>query len=132
MEARMRILKIIAMLASLASVAYAVPGTATFYTPPYSPNACIGVHLSGTLPLIAAASNVIWDNGAACGRNYTVTCTGTNNQGISQPCRAGSVVVQLIDYCPDPGCPATFDLSQEAFAVIADPNARKVNIDYER
>nr|XP_027067348.1 EG45-like domain containing protein [Coffea arabica] len=130
MEARMGVLMIIiGMVASLASVAYAIPGTATFYTPPYSPNACIGVRVNGTLPLIAAASNVIWDNGAACGRNYRVTCTGTNSEGIAQPCR-GSVVVQIIDYCP-PGCRATFDLSQEAFALIADPNAGKVNIDYE-
>lgn len=91
-------------------------------------NACIGVQINGTLPLIAAASDVIWDNGAACGRNYRVTCTGTNTQGIPQPCR-GSVVVKIIDYCP-PGCPTTIDLSQEAFAVIADPSAGKINIDY--
>ena len=37
MEARMGVLMIIiGMVASLASVAYAIPGTATFYTPPYS------------------------------------------------------------------------------------------------
>lgn len=80
--------------------------------------------------MIAAASDAIWDNRAACGRNYRVTCTGPTNQGVPQPCR-GSVVVKVVDYCP-PGCAGTIDLSQEAFAIIADPNAGKVNIEYDQ
>lgn len=79
--------------------------------------------------MIAAASDVIWDNRAACGRNYRVTCTGATNAGVSQPCTGASVVVKIVDYCPA-GCRGTIDLSQEAFAVIADVNAGKIQIDY--
>ncbi|GMN65179.1 hypothetical protein TIFTF001_034249 [Ficus carica] len=80
--------------------------------------------------MIAAASDAIWDNRAACGRMYSVTCTGATNLGVPQPCKGGSVVVKIVDYCPPPGCQATIDLSQEAFSQIADPNAGKINIQY--
>ncbi|KAK1289234.1 EG45-like domain containing protein [Acorus calamus] len=80
--------------------------------------------------MIAAASDVIWDNRSACGRRYSVTCTGPTNQVVPQPCR-GSVVVTIVDYCPA-GCAATFELSQEAFTIIADPNAGKVQIEYHQ
>ncbi|CAI9098654.1 OLC1v1035341C1 [Oldenlandia corymbosa var. corymbosa] len=91
-------------------------------------SSCYGYQDNGVM--IAAASDVIWNNRAACGRNYRVTCTGPTNQGVPQPCR-GSVVVKIVDYCP-PGCAGTIDLSQEAFARIADPNAGKVRIDYQQ
>lgn len=81
--------------------------------------------------MIAAASDAIWDNRAACGRMYSVRCTGPTNQGVPQPCTGQSVVVKVVDYCP-PGCASTIDLSQEAFAVIADPNAGKINIEYNQ
>ncbi|KAG1330803.1 putative EG45-like domain containing protein [Cocos nucifera] len=80
--------------------------------------------------MIAAASDAIWDNRAACGRMYKVTCTGATNAGVAQPCKGTSVVVKIVDYCPPPGCRATIDLSQEAFAAIADLNAGKIDIDY--
>ncbi|KAK1275767.1 EG45-like domain containing protein [Acorus gramineus] len=114
-------------LLGLASLAAADTGTATFYTPPYVPSSCYGYQDNGVM--IAAASDVIWDNRAACGRRYSVTCTGATNQ-VPQPCR-GSVVVKIVDYCPA-GCAGTIDLSQEAFAIIADPNAGKVQIEYHQ
>ncbi|CAI9098655.1 OLC1v1035341C3 [Oldenlandia corymbosa var. corymbosa] len=123
-----RVFMIISLVACLVSVAYAASGTATYYTPPYVPSSCYGYQDNGVM--IAAASDVIWNNRAACGRNYRVTCTGPTNQGVPQPCR-GSVVVKIVDYCP-PGCAGTIDLSQEAFARIADPNAGKVRIDYQQ
>ncbi|XP_027176407.1 EG45-like domain containing protein isoform X2 [Coffea eugenioides] len=128
MGATMRVLMMIAMAASLVSVSYAATGTATFYPPPYVPSSCYGFQNNGVM--IAAASDAIWGNRAACGRNYRVTCTGRTNLGVLQPCR-GSVVVKIVDYCP-PGCRGTIDLSQEAFAIIADPNAGKVNIEYHQ
>jgi expansin (peptidoglycan-binding protein) len=92
-------------------------------------SACYGYQDEGVM--IAAASDALWENGAACGRMYTVTCTGATNQGVlSQPCKPGGVTVKIVDYCPSPGCQATLDLSQEAFSVIADPAAGKINIDY--
>ncbi|KAL3535303.1 hypothetical protein ACH5RR_003764 [Cinchona calisaya] len=128
MEAIMRVLIMICMVATLVSVALAATGTATFYTPPYVPSSCYGFQDNGVM--IAAASDAIWNNRAACGRNYRVTCTGPTNQGVQRPCR-GSVVVKIVDYCP-PGCAGTIDLSQQAFAIIADPNAGKVNIEYHQ
>ncbi|KAJ8617236.1 hypothetical protein MRB53_013422 [Persea americana] len=105
-------------------------GTATFYTPPYVPSSCYGYQNDGVM--IAAASDAIWDNRAACGRHYKVTCTGATNKGVPRPCRgSGTVVVRIVDYCPA-GCHGTIDLSQEAFASIADPDAGKIQITYER
>lgn len=79
--------------------------------------------------MIAAASDVIWNNRAACGRRYRVRCLGPTNQGVPQPCRGNGVEVQIVDYCPA-GCRGTIDLSQEAFSQIADPNAGKIRIEY--
>ncbi|KAI9125657.1 hypothetical protein K1719_003075 [Acacia pycnantha] len=111
---------------SLVSVASAVAGTASFYTV-YVPSACYGTEDQGTM--IAAASDPIYNNGAACGRMYRVTCTsGTNS--VPNACRGGSVTVKVVDRCPSPGCRATLDLSQEAFSIIANPDAGVVNIDY--
>lgn len=79
--------------------------------------------------IIAAASDDVWDGRAACGRMYSVTCTGATNQGVPQPCTGASVTVKIVDYCPA-GCQGTLDLSQEAFSQIADVNAGKIYIDY--
>ncbi|XP_022751628.1 EG45-like domain containing protein [Durio zibethinus] len=113
--------------ATLVSVASAIQGTATFYTPPYVPSSCNGFQNDGVM--IAAASDAIWNNRAACNKRYSVRCTGATNLGVPQPCRGGSIVVTVVDYCP-PGCQGTIDLSQEAFAMIADPNAGKIQIEY--
>ncbi|CAA7407588.1 unnamed protein product [Spirodela intermedia] len=117
------------LLAGLLPVALAASGTATFYTPPYVPSACYGFQNRGVM--IAAASDAIWDNRAACGRRYRVTCRGPTNQGVLQPCTGRSVDVTIVDYCPA-GCQGTIDLSQEAFAAIANPDAGKILIDYTR
>ncbi|XP_028775431.1 EG45-like domain containing protein [Neltuma alba] len=111
---------------SLFSVASAISGTATFYTV-YVPSACYGFQDQGTM--IAAASDPIYNNGAACGRMYRVRCTGGTNS-VPNPCKAGTVTVKVVDRCPSPGCRATLDLSREAFSRIANPDAGKVNIDY--
>ncbi|MBA0842972.1 hypothetical protein Goarm_000203 [Gossypium armourianum] len=104
-------------------------GTATFYTPPYVPSACNGYQKDGVM--IAAASDAIWDDGAACGRKYKVKCTGATNQS-PHPCRGKKyVVVKVVDYCPS-GCEGTIDLSQEAFASIADPDAGKIKISFHQ
>lgn len=80
--------------------------------------------------MIAAVSDKLWDNKAACERSYLVTCSGPTNQG-PQPCYEGNeVVVKIVDLCK--GCPATINLSQEAFAKIANINAGKIRIKYER
>ncbi|KAK4404476.1 EG45-like domain containing protein [Sesamum angolense] len=94
-----------------------------------SASACDGYQDDGVM--IAAASDAIWDNSAACGRKYKIRCTGPTNEGVPHPCTGQSVVVRIVDYCPS-GCSGTIDLSQEAFAVIADPDAGKVNIKFHQ
>ncbi|KAF7838084.1 EG45-like domain containing protein [Senna tora] len=114
-------------IATLVSVASAISGTATYYTV-YVPSACYGYEEQGTM--IAAASDAIWDNGGACGRMYRITCTSGTNAGVAEPCKGGSVTVKIVDRCPSPGCQSTIDLSQQAFSVIANPDAGKINIVY--
>ncbi|CAK7344682.1 unnamed protein product [Dovyalis caffra] len=127
MAIAIRALFLAGLLISLVSVASAIAGTATYYNV-YVPSACYGFQDQGVM--IAAASDALYDNGAACGRMYRVTCTGATNQGVPQPCKGGSVTVKIVDRCPSPACRATIDLSQEAFSQIADINAGKINIDY--
>ncbi|KAI8562769.1 hypothetical protein RHMOL_Rhmol03G0061000 [Rhododendron molle] len=123
MGAGMRVLTIVGIaIFCLTHVACGATGTATYYTPPYVPSSCYVNQNNGVM--IAAASDAIWNNRAACGRMYRVHCTG------SQHCKDQSVVVKIVDYCPPPGCAGTFDLSKEAFSVIADPDAEKINIEY--
>ena len=50
---------------------------------------------------------------------------------VPQPCKGTSVVVKIVDYCPA-GCQGTIDLSQEAFAAIANPDAGKIQIEYNQ
>ncbi|OVA08663.1 Expansin/pollen allergen [Macleaya cordata] len=105
-------------------------GIATFNTPPYVPSSCNGYQDDGVM--IAAASDAIWNDGGACGSFYQVTCISGTNEGTPQPCLGtGSVVVKINDYCAPPGCRGTLDLSQEAFASIADTNAGAINILYQ-
>ncbi|KAJ8750817.1 hypothetical protein K2173_015998 [Erythroxylum novogranatense] len=112
----------------LASVVNAAQGTATFYTRSPVPSSCYGNENKGVM--IAAASAAVFENGRACGRRYRVTCIGGTN-ATPNPCKGGSVDVTIVDYCP-PGCAATLDLSQEAFARIANPDAGKVRIEYNQ
>lgn len=93
-------------------------------------SACFGFEGQGTM--LAAASDGIYSNGAACGRMYRVTCSGPTNLGVPQPCTGNSVTVKVVDRCPSPGCQATIDLSQEAFSIIANTDAGKINIEYNQ
>ncbi|PWA87839.1 barwin-related endoglucanase [Artemisia annua] len=120
---------LIAMVACLTSVAHAIDGQATFYTPPYTPSACFGNQDQGNM--IVAVNSGLYANGAACGTRYSVTCTGGTNAGVPQPCTGNSVDVTIVDLCP--GCASNqIDLSQEAFAVIANTDAGRINIEYNR
>nr|GEU46958.1 EG45-like domain containing protein [Tanacetum cinerariifolium] len=120
---------LIAMVACLTSVAHAIAGQATFYTPPYTPSSCYGNQDQGNM--ILAANSGLFANGAACGNRYRVTCTGRTNDGVLQPCTGNSVDVTVVDLCP--GCASNqIDLSQEAFAVIANTDAGRINIDYNQ
>jgi hypothetical protein len=104
-------------------------GQATYYTV-YVPSACYGYDESEFPepgPLIAAASSDLYDGGAACGAFYEITCTGAASGG-SYPCTSNpTVTVKVVDLCP--GCNAnSFDLSQQAFAMIANLAAGRLTI----
>ncbi|GMI99771.1 hypothetical protein like AT4G30380 [Hibiscus trionum] len=116
----------VCIVACLVSIASATPGIATFYTK-YVPSACFGNTPEGTM--IAAAGDALWNNGAVCGKMFTVTCTGPRNP-VPHPCTGKSVTVKIVDHCP--GCPSTIDLSKEAFTTIANPVAGIINIDYKQ
>jgi hypothetical protein len=78
-------------------------------------------------PLIAAASPDLYKNGAICGSFYDITCKGAASGG-SNPCTGNPTVrVKVVDLCP--GCHQnSFDLSQQAFAKIANLNAGRLTI----
>lgn len=80
--------------------------------------------------MIAAAGDGIYNNGAACGRMYSVRCTSSTNS--VQACTGNSVTVKVVDRCPSPACTSTIDLSQEAFSIIANPDAGRINIEFTR
>lgn len=92
-------------------------------------SACYGFEDQGTM--IAAASDALWDGGAACGRMYTVSCAGGTN-ATPNPCKDGQVTVKIVDRCPSPGCQATLDLSQQAFNAIGNLDAGKILINYNQ
>ncbi|KAJ4700868.1 EG45-like domain containing protein, partial [Melia azedarach] len=82
--------------------------------------------------MIAAASEAIWNGGAACGQYYQVNCVSGTNAGTPLPCQgSGGVVVKIVDLCPAASCRGTIDLSQEAFASIADTASGVINISYQ-
>ncbi|XP_059435369.1 EG45-like domain containing protein [Corylus avellana] len=107
MAIKIHALLCLGLVLRLMSVASAISGTATYNTI-YYPSACYGNEDEGVM--IAAASDDLWDDGAACGRMYTVTCTGPTNQGVPQACR-DQVTVKIVDRCQSPQCQATLDLS---------------------
>ncbi|KAG7540907.1 RlpA-like domain superfamily [Arabidopsis thaliana x Arabidopsis arenosa] len=113
------------VLVFLFSSSYATPGIATFYTNLIA-SACYRGTQEGVM--IAAASDILWNNGRVCGKMFTVKCTGPRN-AVPHPCTGKSVTVKIVDHCPS-GCASTLDLSREAFAQIANPVAGIINIDY--
>ncbi|KAI7738039.1 hypothetical protein M8C21_010501 [Ambrosia artemisiifolia] len=120
---------IVAMVACLTSVAHAIAGQATFYNPPYFPSACFIAEGSGNM--FIAANIGLYASGAACGTRYQVTCTSGTTEDVPQPCTGNSVVATVADLCP--GCADNeIDLSRDAFAVIANLDAGRINIEYNR
>ncbi|KAF8035497.1 hypothetical protein BT93_C1507 [Corymbia citriodora subsp. variegata] len=88
-----RVLTVVCILLGLVSVGEAAPGNATFYVP-HKPSDCLGVKKPG--PMVVAASDPIWSNGALCGKKFNVTCIGPPSIGKKFPCK-GSVIVTVVD-----------------------------------
>nr|XP_043606708.1 uncharacterized protein LOC122578746 [Erigeron canadensis] len=111
-------------------------GTASLYNPPYTPSACYGNDASQfpTSNLFAAAGEGIWDNGAACGRQYLVRCISAT---IPQICIPGQTVqVRIIDRAQTSVSRPTREgttmvLSDTAFGIIANQIA-SINIEFQQ
>ncbi|XP_059638210.1 EG45-like domain containing protein [Cornus florida] len=116
------------MMMMMMIFAYADEGTATFYDPPYTPSACFGNQDNGKM--IAGASDGIWENRGACGRNYKVKCSGAANTE-PHPCQGtNTITVKIVDYCT--ACNGTINLSRDAFSMIAKLQAGKIKIHFDR
>ncbi|KAI6680597.1 hypothetical protein NL676_034478 [Syzygium grande] len=122
-----RVLMVVCILLGLVSEGVAAPGNATFYVP-HKPSDCHGVKEPG--PMVVAAGNPIWNNGAICGKKFNVTCIGPPSIGKKFPCK-GSVIVTVVDRCALPQCHTTFELSRPAFDKIVDPTLVMIAINYE-
>ncbi|KAL5559327.1 hypothetical protein UlMin_035538 [Ulmus minor] len=103
-------------------------GTASSYDPPYLPTKCKGYDPE-QFPedgYFVAVSDGLWDNGAACGRRYQMRCIS----GPRRPCKAASIVVQVVDFCRNNPCPSTILVSSKAFNAISRFSRAKINVEY--
>ncbi|KAB2619073.1 EG45-like domain containing protein [Pyrus ussuriensis x Pyrus communis] len=112
-------------------------GTAAQYRPPYLPTACGGSD-QGQFPpgnLFASVGEGIWDNGAACGRQYQVRCISAPVRGTCVP--GNTIQVKVVDRALSSvsrpsRSDATIVLSTTAFAAIANSSATFVNIEFQQ
>nr|QDH43464.1 plant natriuretic peptide-like 9 [Venturia pyrina] len=98
--------------------------SATTYKPPYTPNKCFG-HNTDVFPsngFFAAAGPRIWDNGASCGKCFTVRCVAAFGPGqhcIGDPItgNGGFITVKIVEGRLGRRA-ADFSFSQKAGAAI--------------
>ncbi|KAL9662335.1 hypothetical protein QQ045_027168 [Rhodiola kirilowii] len=112
-------------------------GTAAHYSPPYLPTACDGSSAAQfpTNNLFGAAGEGVWNNGAACGREYLVRCIsatvpGTCIQGVT-------IQIKIVDQATTsksrPSAPdTTLVLSRTAFSAIANISVASINIEFQQ
>lgn len=88
-----------------------------------------------TSNLFASAGEGIWDNGAACGRQYFVRCLSSL---VPKACVAGKTIqIKIVDRAmlsvsrPSKG-DATIVLSETAFRAIANPSASSINVEFQQ
>jgi hypothetical protein len=94
-------------------------------------SACYGNDPPPSNGLFAAASPDIYQNGAACGTFYTITCTGATSGEADACTGTPTVTVEIIDLCP--GCSEPgFDLSETAFTQISYESIGRININYSQ
>jgi hypothetical protein len=92
---------------------------------------CYGNEPPASHGLFAAASPDIYQNGAACGTYYNITCTGATSGKADACTGTPTVTVEIIDVCP--GCSEPgFDLSETAFTQISYESVGRININYNQ
>ncbi|XP_061950715.1 EG45-like domain containing protein [Populus nigra] len=123
------------LLATLFHLSHGDVGTCAHYRPPYLPTACYGNSPSHfpSSNMFAAAGERIWDNGAACGRQYLVRCISAAVPGTCLPDQI--IQVRIVDRAQTSRSRpssngATIVLSSTAFETIADPSATSVNVEF--
>ncbi|MED6110023.1 hypothetical protein PIB30_039018 [Stylosanthes scabra] len=104
-------------------------GTAASYSAPYLPSACYGREATEfpSSNLFAAAGDGIWDNGAACGRQYLVRCISAAQPRTCIPDQ--SIQIKIVDYAPTA---TTLVLSDKAFGSLANTSAALINIEFQQ
>ncbi|CAL8996796.1 unnamed protein product [Prunus brigantina] len=112
-------------------------GSAAHYSPPYLPTACRGSDPSQfpSSNLFGSAGEGIWDNGAACGRQYLVRCISAPVLGTCVPGK--TIQIRIVDRAlSSVSRPSrkdtTMALSTTAFAAIANSSAKFVNIEFQQ
>ncbi|ESW26942.1 hypothetical protein PHAVU_003G160600 [Phaseolus vulgaris] len=112
-------------------------GTSSRYSPPYLPSGCYGTEATQfpSSNLFAAAGDGIWDNGAACGRQYLVRCISAEEPRTCIPDL--SIQIKIVDYAaslvsPPSTAGTTMVLSDKAFGTIANASATVINIEFQQ
>lgn len=85
--------------------------------------------------LFGAAGDGIWDNGAACGRQYLVRCISASVAGTCIPSQ--TIQVRILDRAATSVSRpsrqgATIVLSTTAFGSIANPSATSINVEFQQ
>ncbi|KAH0658881.1 hypothetical protein KY285_027428 [Solanum tuberosum] len=130
-------LPIFFLFAQLFHASQADLGTASQYKPPYTPTECFGNDPTQfpSSNFFAAAGEGIWDNGAACGRQYLISCI---NSVLPKACKAGETIqIKIVDRAKTSQSRPTKEgttmvLSNAALAAIALPNTPSLNIDFRQ
>ncbi|KAL3745069.1 hypothetical protein ACJRO7_014217 [Eucalyptus globulus] len=129
-------------ISEIAFMARGDVGTASHYTPPYQPTECYGGDPSQfpSSNLFAAAGDGVWDNGAACGRQYLVRCISASKSGTCIPER--TIQIKIVDYALSSSSAAvaskqsvtgaTLVLSQTAFGAIANSSVDSINVEFQQ
>ncbi|KAL9660476.1 hypothetical protein QQ045_025291 [Rhodiola kirilowii] len=111
-------------------------GSASHYNPPYLPTACYGTDPK-QFPggsMFGAAGEGIWDNGAACGREYLVRCLSSAEHKMCVPGK--TIRIKIVDSAASAVSRPSKDgttlvLSAKAFGVIASKEASFVTVEYQ-
>ncbi|RDI85313.1 hypothetical protein Vi05172_g4691 [Venturia inaequalis] len=110
----MKVITALITISSFAHFGLCDVGRATTYKAPYLPTKCYGGREDQFPPdnYFAAAGPGIWNNGAACGRTYEITCLSTGGIGH---CTGATIQIRIVDGRLGPRAP-DFSLSTAAAA----------------
>ncbi|KAL6541996.1 hypothetical protein OROGR_011482 [Orobanche gracilis] len=112
-------------------------GTAAQYSTPYLPSTCFQSDATEfpSSNMFGAAGEGIWDNGAACGRQYQVRCISAVEPRTCIP--GVSIQIKIVDRAQSSVSKPSADgtsivLSTTAFQAIANASAPLINIEFQQ